>query len=108
MVFSPVFENDKKSIQLLMEHLKTLFLKSHLYFILSNQKLNNTIYDQEVICYDGKDHIIEEMDGLHFKIGPKSFFQTNSEQAKILYKKQKNLDITNKDIVYDFTLEQEL
>ena len=60
------------------------------------------MYDQEVICYSGKDHIMEEMDGLYFKIGAKSFFQTNSEQAKVLYRKTKELSQINKDdIVYD-------
>ena len=60
------------------------------------------MYDQEVICYNGEDHIMEEMDGLHFKIGAKSFFQTNSEQAKVLYRKTKELaNITSDDLVYD-------
>ncbi len=60
------------------------------------------MYDQDIICFNGKDHIMEEMDGLHFKIGAKSFFQTNSEQAKILYRKTKKLaEITEKDLVYD-------
>ena len=60
------------------------------------------MYDQEVICYNGEDHIMEEMDGLYFKIGAKSFFQTNSEQAKILYRKTKELaNINSDDLVYD-------
>ena len=60
------------------------------------------MYDQEVVCYGGKDHIMEEMDGLYFKIGAKSFFQTNSEQAKVLYRKTKELaGITENDLVYD-------
>ena len=53
-------------------------------------------------CYNGEDFIMEEMDGLHFKIGAKSFFQTNSEQAKVLYRKTKELaQITENDLVYD-------
>ena len=102
MVLIQFFESDKKSIKLIMEHLKTSFpeITSLLYII--NQKANNTMYDQEVICYSGKDHIMEEMDGLYFKIGAKSFFQTNSEQAKVLYRKTKELAQINKDdIVYD-------
>ena len=102
MVLVQFFEKDDKSIKLLLEHLKKSFpeITSLLYVV--NQKLNNTIYDQDIICFYGKNYIIEEMDGLHFKIGPKSFFQTNSEQAKILYRKTKELaNITNKDIVYD-------
>ena len=102
MVLIQFFESDKKSIKLMMEHLKTTFpeITSLLYII--NQKANNTMYDQEVICYSGKDHIMEEMDGLYFKIGAKSFFQTNSEQAKVLYRKTKELaQINEDDIVYD-------
>lgn len=102
MVLVQFFEDDKKCINLLMEHIKTSFpeITSLLYII--NQKANNTIYDQEVICYNGKDHIMEEMDGLYFKIGAKSFFQTNSEQAKVLYQKTKELaKITENDLVYD-------
>jgi len=102
MVLVQFYENDKKNINLLMEHIKTSFpeITSLLYII--NQKANNTMYDQEVICYNGNDHIMEEMDGLYFKIGAKSFFQTNSEQAKILYRRTKELaNITSDDLVYD-------
>lgn len=102
MVLVQFYEKDKKNINLLMEHIKTSFpqITSLLYII--NQKANNTMYDQEVICYNGEDHIMEEMDGLHFQIGAKSFFQTNSEQAKVLYRKTKELaQITKNDLVYD-------
>ena len=102
MVLVQFYEKDEKNINLLMEHIKTSFpeITSLLYII--NQKANNTMYDQKVICYNGKDHIMEEMDGLYFKIGAKSFFQTNSEQAKILYRKTKELaSITSEDLVYD-------
>ena len=102
MVLVQFFEDDKKNINLLMEHIKISFpeITSLLYVI--NQKANDTMYDQDIICFNGKDHIMEEMDGLHFKIGAKSFFQTNSEQAKILYRKTKELaSITKNDLVYD-------
>ncbi|MBT5699063.1 MAG: 23S rRNA (uracil(1939)-C(5))-methyltransferase RlmD [Flavobacteriales bacterium] len=102
MVLVQFFEDNKKNINLLMEHIKISFpeITSLLYVI--NQKANDTMYDQDIICFNGKDHIMEEMDGLHFKIGAKSFFQTNSEQAKILYRKTKKLaEITEKDLVYD-------
>jgi len=102
MVLIQFFEKDYKNIKLLMEYLKESFPKINSLLYVINQKLNNTIYDQNIICFHGKDYIIEEMDGLYFKIGPKSFFQTNSEQAKILYRKTKELaNISNKDIVYD-------
>ena len=102
MVLVQFFEDDKKNINLLMEHIKISFpeITSLLYVI--NQKANDTMYDQDIICFNGKDHIMEEMDGLHFKIGAKSFFQTNSKQAKILYQKTKELAaITENDVVYD-------
>jgi 23S rRNA (uracil1939-C5)-methyltransferase len=102
MVLVQFYEEDEKNINLLMEHIKTSFpeITSLLYII--NQKANNTMYDQEVICYNGEDHIMEEMDGLYFKIGAKSFFQTNSEQAKILYRRTKELaNINSDDLVYD-------
>jgi len=102
MVLVQFYENDKKNIKLLMEHIKISFpeITSLLYIV--NQKANNTMYDQDVVCYDGEDYIMEEMDGLYFKIGAKSFFQTNSEQAKILYRKTKELaQITKSDLVYD-------
>ena len=102
MVLVQFFEKNKNHIKLMMEHIKNSFpeVTSLLYII--NQKANNTIYDQEVICYNGTDHITEEMDGLYFKIGAKSFFQTNSLQAKVLYRKTKELaQIKQDEIVYD-------
>ena len=64
-------------------------ITSLLYVV--NQKVNDTIADQEVITYRGRDYINEEMEGLQFRIGPKSFYQTNSEQAYNLYKEYKAL-----------------
>ena len=74
-----------------MQHIKDNFseITSLLYTI--NQKANNTIYDQKLICFHGNDYIQEELDGLIFNIGAKSFFQTNSEQAKTLYRQTKIL-----------------
>ena len=102
MVLVQFFENDKENITLLMNHLRISFteITSLLYVI--NQKGNDTIFDQKVECYYGKEYIVEEMDGLYFEIGAKSFFQTNSEQARILYQKTKALSrITKNDLVYD-------
>ena len=63
-------------------------ITSLLYII--NNKRNDTITDLDVYTFKGKDHIFEEMEGLRFKIGPKSFYQTNSEQAYNLYKIARN------------------
>jgi len=86
----------------LMAHLKSRFpqITSLLYIL--NQKKNDTIFDQEVITYAGRDHIFEEMNGLKFKIGAKSFYQTNSEQAHELYKITKEFaGFKGDELVYD-------
>ena len=75
-------------------------ITSLLYII--NTKGNETIHDQEVITYNGNGYIMEEMEGLKFRIGPKSFYQTNSLQAYELYKIARDYaDIQSTDIVYD-------
>ena len=75
-------------------------ITSLLYTI--NTKANNTIYDQKIICFSGISFITEKIENLTFKIGPKSFFQTNSEQAELLYSSLRKLaNIKKNDIVYD-------
>ena len=67
-----------------------------------NSKGNDTIYDQQVICYQGNDHIFEEMENLRFKINAKSFYQTNSEQAYELYKITRDFaSLTGNETVFD-------
>jgi 23S rRNA (uracil1939-C5)-methyltransferase len=67
-----------------------------------NTKKNETYFDQEIILYSGKDHIIESMEGLSFKVGPKSFFQTNSSQAYELYKIAREFaGLKGDELVYD-------
>lgn len=67
-----------------------------------NQKVNDTIADQEVFTYRGRDYINEEMEGLQFRIGPKSFYQTNSHQAYELYKVARRMAcLKPDDLVYD-------
>ncbi|WP_396634975.1 23S rRNA (uracil(1939)-C(5))-methyltransferase RlmD [Maribacter sp. R86514] len=102
MILVQFFENDKEKRELLLNHLSTTFpeITSLLYVI--NPKQNDTIYDQEIICFSGRDHIFEEMEGLKFKINAKSFYQTNSEQAYELYKITRNFANLNGDeLVYD-------
>ncbi len=75
-------------------------LTSLMYTI--NPKKNETLYDQEIITYAGRDHIFEKLEDLTFKIGPKSFFQTNSYQALELYRKTREFaGLTGKETVYD-------
>lgn len=102
MVILTFFENNQEKINQILEFLKTSFpqITSLMYAI--NQKGNDSIGDQELICYCGKDHIIEDFEGIKFKIGPKSFFQTNSKQALELYKITRDFaGIQANDVVYD-------
>ena len=86
----------------LMEYLKTSFPEITSLMYIMNQKKNDTIFDQDVITYSGRDYIFEEMNGLRFKIGAKSFYQTNSMQAHELYKITKEFaGFSGDELVYD-------
>ncbi len=94
-------EDEKKRIQL-MELVKNEFPEITSLQYIINSKANDTIYDQEVICFSGRDHIFEEMEGLKFKINAKSFYQTNSEQAFELYKVTRDFaGLSGNELVYD-------
>jgi len=102
MLIVVFFEDDAVRREMLLNHLSGRFpeITSLLYII--NGKANDTITDQEVFLFKGKDYIIEVMEGLKFKIGPKSFFQTNSEQAYNLYRIVRDFaGLTGKELVYD-------
>lgn len=102
MVIVVFFEDDEDKRNSLMSFIADKFpqITSLLYVI--NQKGNDTITDQEVITYKGEDAIYEEMEGLKFKIGPKSFYQTNSEQAYHLYEVAREFaNLTGDELVYD-------
>ncbi len=102
MLIVVFFENDTDKISALMNHIAETFpqITSLLYIV--NQKANDTITDQEVRIFKGRDYILEQMEGLQFKIGPKSFYQTNSEQAYELYKVARNFAaLTGNESVYD-------
>jgi 23S rRNA (uracil1939-C5)-methyltransferase len=93
---------EEEQIKGMMEFISNEFknLKSLLYII--NQKKNDTIFDQDIHVFEGADHIFENMNGLKFKIGPKSFYQTNSEQAFELYKITKDFaGFKGDELVYD-------
>jgi 23S rRNA (uracil1939-C5)-methyltransferase len=101
MVLIQFFRENKAQRENLLDHLKKHFdIASLLYCI--NSKANDSLYDQEIICYDGENHIVEEMEGLQFKINAKSFFQTNSEQAYELYKIARDFaGLKGDELVYD-------
>ena len=93
---------EEEQIKGMMEFISNEFknLKSLLYII--NQKKNDTIFDQDIHVFEGADHIFENMNGLKFKIGPKSFYQTNSDQAFELYKITKDFaGLKGDELVYD-------
>ena len=93
---------EEEQIKGMMEFISNEFknLKSLLYII--NQKKNDTIFDQDIHVFEGTDHIFENMNGLKFKIGPKSFYQTNSDQAFELYKITKDFaGFKGDELVYD-------
>lgn len=102
MVVMVFFHEDKPKREALLKYIQEQFpeITSLLYVI--NSKCNDTITDQEIHVFAGKDHIIEEMEGLKFKVGAKSFYQTNSGQAYNLYKIAREFaGLTGNEIVYD-------
>jgi len=102
MLIVVFFYEDKEAQDKLLQHLADKFpqITSLLYII--NSKANDTITDREVFVFKGAECIYEEMEGLRFKIGPKSFYQTNSEQAYELYKVARNFaGLTGNELVYD-------
>lgn len=102
MVILTFFHEDAEARLNLLDALVKKFpgITSLMYVI--NEKANDTITDLDVICHHGQEHIFEEMEGLKFKIGPKSFYQTNSAQAYNLYKKTRELaGLNGNETVYD-------
>lgn len=102
MVIVQFGEDDPEGIQMVMEFLNEKFpeITSLLYVI--NTKGNETFHDLELVTFAGNDFIEEEMEGLKFRIGPKSFYQTNSEQAYELYKVARDFaHLQGNEVVYD-------
>ncbi len=102
MVLIQFLKEDVEKREALLGHLRDKFpeIDSLLYVI--NPKANDTIYDQEVICFSGRDHIFEEMGELRFKINAKSFYQTNSRQAHLLYRTVRDFaDLQGGELVFD-------
>ncbi len=102
MVIVNFFREEREKRELLLQFLTDSFpaITTLLYVI--NQKGNDTITDQEVNIFKGDGYITEEMEGLKFRIGPKSFYQTNSLQAYELYKATREFAaLTGNEVVYD-------
>jgi 23S rRNA (uracil1939-C5)-methyltransferase len=102
MVLIQFFEEQKENRIKLMDFLAEKFpaITSLQYVV--NGKPNDTIYDQKIVLYKGRDYILEEMEGLKFSINAKSFYQTNSEQAYELYKITRDFaGLSGNELVYD-------
>ena len=102
MVLIQFYAEDVEKRTLLLDSVAETFPEITSLQYVINSKGNDTIYDQEIICYQGRDHIFEEMEGLKFKINAKSFYQTNSKQAYELYKITREFaDLSGDELVYD-------
>ena len=102
MIVVQFFEDNIENIESILNFTKERFPEITSLQYVINKKGNDTIYDQKVILFYGRDHIFEQMEGLRFKINAKSFYQTNSEQAYELYKIARNFaDLKGDEIVYD-------
>ncbi len=99
MVFG---EDDKPAIESLLSAVKEQFPEITSLMYVVNLKVNDTIGDQDIVLFSGRDYIEEEMEGLKFRIGPKSFYQTNSRQAYKLYSVARDFaGLTGNELVYD-------
>ena len=100
--FGEPISNYKSQISNFLEFLHQEFPEIIALLYVENLKYNDTIGDLDVKVYYGQDHIMEEMEGLQFKVGPKSFYQTNTEQAYELYKVAREFaELTGDELVYD-------
>ena len=92
----------EKEALALMQYIADKFQEISSLMYLDNQKCNDTIGDQEILVFKGNDHIFETMEDLKFKVGPKSFYQTNTEQAYHLYSVAREFaGLTGEELVYD-------
>lgn len=102
MVLIQFYQEDKTQRELLLNHIYTTFPQITSLQYVINGKANDTLYDQDIKLFKGRDYILEEMEGLQFSINAKSFYQTNSAQAYELYKVTREFaGLSGKEIVYD-------
>ena len=102
MVLIQFFEEHKSHREMLLDFIFEKFPEITSLQYVINSKANDTLYDQDIKLYKGRDYILEEMEGLHFSINAKSFYQTNSAQAYELYKVTRDFaGLTGNEIVYD-------
>ncbi len=102
MVLIQFFEEQKENREMLLDFLDKKFPEITSLQYVINGKPNDTIYDQNIELYKGRDYILEEMEGLKFSINAKSFYQTNSDQAYELYKITRDFaGLSGTELVYD-------
>lgn len=102
MVLIQFYDSNSEQRELLLDFLAERFPEITSLQYVVNQKANDTLYDQQVVLYKGRDYILEEMEGLKFSINAKSFYQTNSDQAYELYKITRDFaGLTGNELVYD-------
>lgn len=102
MVLIQFFEDDRANRERLMDFIHQKFPQITSLQYVINSKANDTLYDQDIILYKGRDYILEEMEGLQFSINAKSFYQTNSGQAYELYKITREFaGLSGNELVYD-------
>lgn len=102
MVIVVFFHDEEERRNGLLDHIAMEFPQVTSLFYIINSKKNDSLTDQDPILYKGVDHLVEEMDGLKFRIGPKSFYQTNTKQALELYRIViKYAGLSGKETVYD-------
>ena len=95
-------QEEHKQAMDLMQFVADRFPQITSLLYVDNHKGNDTFADQQIIVYKGEDHIIEEMEDLQFKVGPKSFYQTNTDQAYVLYSVVRSFaQLTGNELVYD-------
>ncbi len=102
MVLLQFYRDEPGPREALLDYLSAAFpeIKSLYYTI--NRKANDTLYDQDLVCYRGEAYLTETMEGLQFRITPKSFYQTNSQQALALYRVARDMaGLQGHELVYD-------
>ncbi|MEY2835487.1 MAG: rRNA ((1939)-C(5))-methyltransferase RlmD, partial [Bacteroidota bacterium] len=95
-------EEDMAVVEDMLSFLKDRFPEITSLFYTINRKFNDSLHDQDPLLYHGQPYAIERLGGLQFKVGPKSFFQTNTGQAEVLYSITREFaELTGKEVVYD-------
>ncbi len=102
MVIVVLRDNETGVTESVMEFLRKEFPEITSLFYIINDKRNDSISDRDTVLYHGRDHIVEEIEGLKFRVGPKSFWQTNPVQARVLYDVARRFaGLTGRETVYD-------